>query len=311
MPLLFSYGSLQRTEVQLATFGRALAGVPDELLGFALVLPEDSGSPHANVVPADAAHRVRGMAFDVTDAELAAADEYERRDGYARVKAPLSSGRTTWVYIDSASKGGRMEQRNPYAAPKTPLFTDNSSKALPTESDVMEYGGFWRRLGAVLLDALILSPLALAQMLMLGDTHLAYVYYALPGLAITLVFHVYLVQRFGGTPGKRILGMRIANLDGTPVTTRTAFIRYSPLFALAVLSTISTALMSRSLGADGLEGLSYMEKMMALNGHQSIWAKVVGWIMQAWYIVGAITLAANSRKRAVHDFIAGTVVLQD
>lgn len=106
MPLLFSYGSLQRTEVQLATFGRALTGVSDELPGFVLVLPEVSGSPHANVVPAAASHRVRGMAFDVTEAELAAADEYERRDGYIRVKAPLSSGRTAWVYIDSANKGG-------------------------------------------------------------------------------------------------------------------------------------------------------------------------------------------------------------
>jgi gamma-glutamylcyclotransferase (GGCT)/AIG2-like uncharacterized protein YtfP len=106
MPLLFSYGSLQRTEVQIATFGRALAGTPDDLVGFAVVPPEVSGSPHANVVPADESHRVRGTVFDVTEAELAAADEYERRDGYVRVTAPLSSGRTTWVYIDSANKGG-------------------------------------------------------------------------------------------------------------------------------------------------------------------------------------------------------------
>jgi uncharacterized RDD family membrane protein YckC len=203
-----------------------------------------------------------------------------------------------------------MEHRNPYAAPQAPLFNDKSP-TLPTEAEVMEYGGFWRRLGAVLLDALILSPLALALMLMLRYTHLAYVYYALPGLAIMLLFHVYLVRRFGGTPGKRILAMRIANLDGTPVTTRTAFIRYSPLFALAALSTIATALTSLRLGADGLVGLSYMEQMVALNQHQPAWAKYVGWITQAWYIVGAITLAANPRKRAVHDFIAGTVVLRD
>jgi gamma-glutamylcyclotransferase (GGCT)/AIG2-like uncharacterized protein YtfP len=106
MPLLFSYGSLQRAEVQLATFGRTLSGEPDDLLGFELVPAGVSGSPHANVVLANEAQRVRGMAFDVTEAELAAADEYERRDGYARVTAALSSGRTTWVYIDSANKGG-------------------------------------------------------------------------------------------------------------------------------------------------------------------------------------------------------------
>jgi gamma-glutamylcyclotransferase (GGCT)/AIG2-like uncharacterized protein YtfP len=106
MPLLFSYGSLQRTGVQLATFGRMLAGAPDDLLGYELVLPDVSGSPHANVVPAEESRRVRGTAFDVTENELAAADDYERRDGYVRVAGRLSSGRNTWVYIDSARKGG-------------------------------------------------------------------------------------------------------------------------------------------------------------------------------------------------------------
>jgi|SRR5690242_16850123 hypothetical protein len=106
MPLLFSYGSLQRTQVQLSTFGRPLAGTRDELEGFRLVPATPDGSPHANVVPADAASRVSGMAFDVSDAELAAADEYERRDGYVRVTARLSSGRITWVYIDSRGQGG-------------------------------------------------------------------------------------------------------------------------------------------------------------------------------------------------------------
>ena len=34
MPLLFSYGTLQQEDVQLATFGRLLQGQKDELLGF-------------------------------------------------------------------------------------------------------------------------------------------------------------------------------------------------------------------------------------------------------------------------------------
>jgi hypothetical protein len=35
MPLLFSYGTLQQKDGQIATFGRLLAGEPDELGGFA------------------------------------------------------------------------------------------------------------------------------------------------------------------------------------------------------------------------------------------------------------------------------------
>src|SRR6478672_6790091 len=34
MPLLFSYGTLQQSNVQLATFGRELPGTPDSLVGY-------------------------------------------------------------------------------------------------------------------------------------------------------------------------------------------------------------------------------------------------------------------------------------
>jgi hypothetical protein len=34
MPLLFSYGTLQQEDLQLATFGRLLQGQSDELVGF-------------------------------------------------------------------------------------------------------------------------------------------------------------------------------------------------------------------------------------------------------------------------------------
>ena len=58
MPFVFSYGTLQQEDVQLATFGRLLHGQKDELLGFeqSLVRIEDpqvvatSGKTHhANV----------------------------------------------------------------------------------------------------------------------------------------------------------------------------------------------------------------------------------------------------------------------
>ena len=44
--------------------------------------------------------RVGGMAFEVTDAELARADQYEPA-GYKRVSARLASGKQAWVYADA------------------------------------------------------------------------------------------------------------------------------------------------------------------------------------------------------------------
>ena len=113
MPLVFSYGTLQKERVQFSTFGRRLKGQEDELVGFepSLVKIEDpeavarTGKPHhANVTfNGRDDSRVSGTAFEITDAELAAADRYERVDGYRRIAARLASGRQTWVYIDARS----------------------------------------------------------------------------------------------------------------------------------------------------------------------------------------------------------------
>ena len=48
--------------------------------------------------------RVGGVALEVTDAELAAADSYEPA-GYTRVTATLASGRIAWVYASDGSVG--------------------------------------------------------------------------------------------------------------------------------------------------------------------------------------------------------------
>jgi gamma-glutamylcyclotransferase (GGCT)/AIG2-like uncharacterized protein YtfP len=116
MPLLFSYGTLQQENVQLSTFGRLLPGQRDDLLGFAqsLVRIEDpqvvatSGKTHHANVTFNGRNdsRVSGTVFEITDAELVAADHYEQLALYKRVAAMLASGRQAWVYVDARSAPG-------------------------------------------------------------------------------------------------------------------------------------------------------------------------------------------------------------
>jgi hypothetical protein len=109
MPLLFSYGTLQHEDVQLATFGRALAGEKDLLVGYepSLVAIPDPAiaarlkkTHHDNVKnTGDDWSNVQGTAFEVTDAELSQADLYEAEFHYRRVMVPLASGKQAWVYV--------------------------------------------------------------------------------------------------------------------------------------------------------------------------------------------------------------------
>jgi hypothetical protein len=105
---LFSYGTLQQENVQVATFGRVLKGHPDALVGFRQELVEitdpdvlaKSGKRFHPIVMHSGidADRVAGMVFEITSAELAAADAYEVAD-YERIAVTLASGVGAWVYV--------------------------------------------------------------------------------------------------------------------------------------------------------------------------------------------------------------------
>jgi hypothetical protein len=109
MPLLFSYGTLQEDRVQVSTFGRLLQGAPDELVGFeeSLMTIADpafvaaSGRAQHAIVRFNGRDdsRVRGTVFEISDAELARADQYEPA-GYVRISARLVSGKHAWVYAE-------------------------------------------------------------------------------------------------------------------------------------------------------------------------------------------------------------------
>jgi gamma-glutamylcyclotransferase (GGCT)/AIG2-like uncharacterized protein YtfP len=108
MNSLFSYGTLQQREVQLANYGRPLIGRPDALTGYRLA-PLAITDPHVIAISGKAEHTIAratgdssdlipGVVFELSDAELTATDAYEV-DAYARAEVTLESGRTAWVYV--------------------------------------------------------------------------------------------------------------------------------------------------------------------------------------------------------------------
>lgn len=111
MQYLFSYGTLQLKSVQLANFGRELVGRPDQLLGYVIEQVEitdprvlaESGQKYHPILrfTGNSADEVAGTVFEVTEQDLARADDYEVSD-YKRVAAPLKSGITCWVYVAAA-----------------------------------------------------------------------------------------------------------------------------------------------------------------------------------------------------------------
>ena len=97
--LLFSYGTLQYKDVQVATFGRELTGRKDTLPGYVRAITEARGVLYYNIEPSsNLEDSVSGTVFEITEQELAAADKYEKGREYGRVFLTLQSGIQAWAY---------------------------------------------------------------------------------------------------------------------------------------------------------------------------------------------------------------------
>lgn len=109
----FSYGTLQLEAVQMATFGRRLAGAGDVLRGY-VVVPLQIDDPDVVAISGKAQHTmaqftgrdsdvVTGMVFEVTEDEIREADRYEV-PAVKRIEVVLESGRRAWVYVDARDR---------------------------------------------------------------------------------------------------------------------------------------------------------------------------------------------------------------
>jgi uncharacterized RDD family membrane protein YckC len=174
----------------------------------------------------------------------------------------------------------------------------------------MKYAGFWRRLGAMLLDLLVLSPLIALTLWGSEQSRLFYLYYLVPGLLFGLWFSIYLVKRYGGTPGKLLLGIRITRLDGSELGYKEAVFRHSVTFLLSIPASLLLAIGVLDMSDAEYFAMGYLERtthIISLNAELYTLSNIV---LNVWVYSEFIVMLTNKRRRAIHDFMAGTVVIK-
>jgi uncharacterized RDD family membrane protein YckC len=177
--------------------------------------------------------------------------------------------------------------------------------------DSLRYAGFWPRLGSLLLDLAIQLPLG--GMVLWADRYsrLFEVYYLLPGALFGVFYSVYLVQRFGATPGKLVMGIRIRKLDGEPVGYLEAFIRYLPDFVFSLAMSVALIVPLLHMSDAEYRSLSFLGHYQRLTDLAPPWYRPLQTAQNIWVWGELIVLLTNRKRRALHDFIAGTVVVHN
>lgn len=169
---------------------------------------------------------------------------------------------------------------------------------LPIKKDGLKvYAGFWKRFGASLVDGLVLFPIQLILILIwpvsqptwgpIAATVISNI--SLP--AYTIFFH----YRYGATLGKMATDIKVTLPDGSPIGFKEAFLRSYVDLGFSIVAMFSEL---SAIGNTNAEQIQW-----------SGWAgtvAIIGWI---WLWSEVVVLLFNERKRSIHDFIAGTVVV--
>ncbi|OMF89985.1 RDD family protein [Paenibacillus sp. FSL R7-0273] len=162
-----------------------------------------------------------------------------------------------------------------------------------------DYVGFWKRVLISILDFLIL---ALPIYFINGLAVSAAVQYQsgiplwIEWLLISL-FHIVLVAKYGGTPGRLIMRTRVVNEQGGRPSLKQAVIRYSFLLVNTLLAVIVTA-------GDGT-----LSKLPEAYANWAPLASDLTGFLALIIIIDCLFIVFSMRNRALHDMMAGTYVV--
>lgn len=127
-----------------------------------------------------------------------------------------------------------------------------------------------------------------------------FISYSISFVAYSVILH----WKWGQTLGKRLSGVRVNALSGDPLSLRQAGMRdILPLVfnTVGVLLDLPRVVQGRipyeAAAAAGFSGLSPFHIFVL-------------WSSLAWFVLELLTMLSNAKRRALHDFIAGTVVIR-
>lgn len=175
----------------------------------------------------------------------------------------------------------------------------------PTEYPQVKYGGFWPRLGALFLDFLILGlpTIALSYFNVVS-------WKSTPLLIVTslvsLAYKPFMEFQYGATFGKMALNLRVVNLNFQKANFTEIFLRNIFNIVAGVFSLVSSFLVFNSVQFQTLTGYMEFNRLVASQRSSSILQGSNALIV----LVEFICLVSDDQKRALHDRIAKTYVIE-
>ena len=189
------------------------------------------------------------------------------------------------------------------------LSSDKKSKNKNTLKQEIEYAGFLNRFFANLIDSSIMSAFFIPIYYLLEmNQHYLFGLMFISFITIPLYF-IYFHTKSGATPGKSIIGLKVVKLDFTDITLKNSILRSSGDILFSIMNLIWLAIIIGNYSSNELiasEKFTYND-FITLFG--SLYFVAIRFMERIWFWSEVAFVLTNSKKRAIHDFIAGTVVV--
>ncbi|OGW29455.1 MAG: hypothetical protein A2X56_06630 [Nitrospirae bacterium GWC2_57_13] len=182
------------------------------------------------------------------------------------------------------------------------MLLQQEEKAKAEQREKGKYHTFWNRFWAGVIDGLIFLPLGLLFAWTKAHAHILPIIIVVPAVvSLSLIWVLYSIGmhgRFGQTIGKMLARVKVLDVSEQQLSMRQAVLRDSVPLVL-ILASIPFQIIS-VLNAQPL----------LASGNDSMPMKIISSVDTAWFMAEIITMLTNYKRRALHDFIARSVVVR-
>jgi uncharacterized RDD family membrane protein YckC len=173
------------------------------------------------------------------------------------------------------------------------------------------FATFSQRFAAMWIDLLVFVPLIVAYHSLESFSQSAALVFSILHAGLGQAYSIYGHGRFGKTVGKWAMGIKVVRVTGEPLRWREAWLRSAVELCLGVVTSLGWIATFVAIADSEYYGLRWSARVALRAAHEPLWAVWAGKVGSIWVLSEVVTMLFNKQRRALHDFIAGTVVLSE
>jgi uncharacterized RDD family membrane protein YckC len=173
------------------------------------------------------------------------------------------------------------------------------------------YAGFFVRGGSYLIDLAFGLIMTLISMFIMRNGKVFYCFTLILNGIFHWVYYIYFPKEYGGTPGKLILKIKIIRIDGESIGWREAILRDLFMLIFTIINDIILLYLILRTDNTIFKEYTWEEYARYIISQVPSFFSTISKILNIWTLSEFIILLLNKRKKALHDYIAGTLVIKE